>query len=141
MKKKLVIPVIFILIFLISILSGCIVDYDKPVTTIKNHVIYYNYTHHFYGGWSPFCEAKDFMVVIDTQYHDNWENYSKRISGDYYSVSHKIRIFLAVCYLNEIPQNTVIHWRAVAYCYDFKGPLRGLEDGFYQGEDKTFSWP
>jgi len=89
------------------------------------------------GRWSFFCEAKDFRIVRDTEYHDSWEDYpiwSKDIW-----VQEDSRKFIALHYKDQFPSGVEIHWRAVAYCHNFTGPLRNLEDGFYQGRDKTFT--
>ena len=134
--KKMIIPIIFVMIFIIVMLSGCIYREGFPVDTWDPRVKY-QYTHvHLLGEVGvPFCKARNHLFVYDTESHEDWEEYQYSRSG---SANPDDHLFATSLYFYEVQYKVTYYVRGVAYCYDFKYPFKDYEEGYYQGEEVTF---
>ena len=137
MRKKQLIPVIFVLIFIIAMLSGCILTDEFPISTASPSVNY-EYINVGLSGYVgvPLCKARDHRFVYDTEPHENWEDYQFIEYAD--NVPPDDYRFGAILGVVELQYKTTYYVRAVAYCYDFKYPYQDYEEGFYQGAEETF---
>ena len=139
LKKKLIIPIVFVLVLTIAGLSGCFnpntILLRQPLTT--RTVIHWRYESiHLWGYWSIFCHAKDIKIAWDSGSHENWENYSHIEACE---VQWELRESWLILHLyDDIQPDTDYYYRVVAYCYDFIGTLRDFEDGIYQSKEATF---
>jgi len=136
-RRKILIPIIFVFIFFIAILSGCVDPEHFPIIT-KQTKVSFEYSHIKLTGevGVPFCKAKDHMFVYDTESHGNWEDYANREIVD--NVPPDKPRINAVLGFNEVQHKVTYFVRAVAYCYDFKKPFDDYEEGYYQGNEQTF---
>ena len=133
-KKRLVIPIAFVLVLNIAMLSGCIWE-TVPVETLTPRVEYdFEYVHLKGRVAVPFCKAQNHKFVYDTEPHENWEDYEfKRpvFNTPSYTFAEKI-------YFWEVEPGVTYYVRAVAQCYDFKMPFKSYEEGWYQGKELSF---
>lgn len=136
-KKKMIIPIIFLLIFIIAIFSGCLYTDQFPIATGPPSVNY-QYINVGLSGYVGvlLCKARDHRFVYDNDSHENWEDYAyvkyaDNVPPDEFRYGAHLGFF-------ELKYKTTYYVRAVAYLYDFKYPYQDYEEGFYQGEQKTF---
>jgi hypothetical protein len=135
-KKKLLIPIVFTVILSVAIFSGCFaIDLLKEPIAAHSDIDNYDQRIDLTGHWSLLCKAKDFKIVYDKETHDNWEDYNHiRTAGS----NEHYRVFSISLFQRDVDYGVTYYWRAVAYCYDFKGRFRNLEEGIYQTEEQTF---
>ena len=134
-KKKSIFIIIFVLILFLILLSGCIGEGRIPVATIYSHVDWDLELVILYGAIAyPFCKASSTMFVYDTESHENWEDYNYSIGV----TPSKPYRFTAGIRDDQVQHHITYYFRAVAYCYDFWGPLRNYEEGYYAGMELTF---
>jgi hypothetical protein len=136
-NKKIIIPIIFVLIFAGVIISGCVDPKGFPVWTISPDVDYWYENIQLIGQVGiPFCKAKNYTFVYDTISHENWSDYAIKkyvdIFPPYYNSFYGVLIF------SQVQYGVTYYVRAVAYCYDFKKPFQNYAEGYYQGDEKTF---
>ena len=133
-KRILLLGIIFFILISLILLSGCISEGRVPVATINAEVRREFQSVSLNGRIAfPFCKANNTMFVYDTESHENWEDYNFTIEADISGARFAVRIFD-----DEVEHYKTHYFRAVAYCYDFKGPLRNYEEGYYAGIEKTF---
>lgn len=138
-----IIPIILTLIFIISLFSGCIYatkeELEKlkhsPVVTLKQNLYNLDKGHYYLlGMWSPYClTVGSGFFVIDEEYHDNWEDYKYRLSSGARKFENILTFRVQGSEFD--PWGEEFHCRAVLNCFDFWGPFRHFEQGYYQGED------
>ena len=135
-KKKVMIPIIFVLVLIVAMFSGCQVDLTTPVYTDGAYWYGYPYTHLKGGleGYGAF-KASNQSFVVDTVSHENWENYSDRYAA---IIPYKSIFYIAI-YWDDLPEGKY-YFRALAYCYDFRNDLN-FTDGWYQGAEMSFTQP
>ena len=136
-KKKMIIPIIFVLIFIIAMLSGCVSPDEFPIATRSPDVSdeYDRIQLKAELGY-PFCLAKNHTFVYDTEPHNNWEDYE--FKEVIYNLPNNLRKFFSGLFFDEVQHGVTYYVRAVAYCYDFKRPFQEYQEGYYQGEERTF---
>jgi hypothetical protein len=135
-NKKMVIPIIFVLIFTITNISGCLSLANFPISTWSPIVHYDNSSWVQLAGeiGVSFCKSDNHMFVYDTESHKNWSDYAFRRNNTFF------RVFAFFDELNssEITHGVTYYVRAVAYCYDFEKPFQDYKERYYQGDEKTF---
>ena len=135
-KKRLVIPIAFVLVLNIAMLSGCIWE-TVPVETLTPRVEYdFEYVHLKGRVAVPFCKAQNHKFVYDTEPHENWEDYAIKVPVR--GMEPTAYLFAKNLFYGDVEHGVTYYVRAVANCYDFKRPFDDYEEGYYQGEDKTF---
>ena len=135
-KKVILIPIIFVSIFFLSILSGCVDPDTFPIVTKKPDVSHEYQRVQLIGEIGvPFCKAKDHSFVYDTESHDNWEDYEFRKVDD--NAPPDCRLFFNTIWFNEVQHKVTYYVRAVAYCYDFKKPYEDYEEKIYQASNEV----
>jgi hypothetical protein len=133
-RKKTVFIITFVLIILLSLLSGCIIEGKIPVATLYAHEFWDDNSVSLHGRFAyPLCNANNTKFVYDTESHENWEEYQFTIGADIYKEHFSVRISA-----DDLIHYKTYYFRAVAYCYNFKGPLKDYEEGYYSGIELTF---
>ena len=132
--KKVWIASILALIFTIAIFSGCLGSGKVPVVTLR---AYENAVCRAFaeGQWSVFCKASDQCFVYDSRSHETWEDYRVIVKAD--MINHITKRWKSE--LLELLFGVTYYVRVIAYCYNFWGPLKNFEDGWYQGEELSFT--
>ena len=135
--KKVWIASIFALIFTIALFSGCVYTDDFPVATFEISINDIYSMIHLEGAIGvPFCKAKNHTFVLDTESHENWEDYAIKVPVR--GMEPTAYLFAKNLFYGDVEHGVTYYVRAVANCYDFKRPFDDYEEGYYQGEDKTF---
>jgi hypothetical protein len=135
-NKKMIIPIILLLVFIIPVFSGCVDLKGFPVWTNPPHVNYDFSNINLKGQIGiPFCKAKNHSFVYDTVSHENWTDYPFIVYEPVGPNFIFIRGFLG---FSDITHGITYYVRAVAYCYDFKKPFDKYAEGYYQGNEQTF---
>jgi hypothetical protein len=136
-NKKIIIPIIFVLIFVGVIISGCVDPKGFPVWTREPDINYDFYNVGLTGQIGvPFCKAKNHTFVYDIVSHENWEEYAYKMHDDLNPPN--AQFFYGRLDFNKIQAGVTYYTRSVAYCYDFKKPFQNYAEGYYQGDEKTF---
>jgi hypothetical protein len=135
-KKKMIMPFILLLVFIIPIFSGCVYPKGFPIWTRPTDVNYDFKFVNFKGQVGiPFCMAKNHRFVYDNVSHENWTDYPFIV----YDTAFPNDIFFQEQIgFYDIKHGITYHVRAVAYCYDFKKPFQNYAEGYYQGDEQTF---
>jgi hypothetical protein len=136
-RKKILLPILIVIILILVLFTGCTSLRYFPVETLEPDVSWDFERVHLRGYIAvPFCKARGHKFVYDTESHENWEDYQYKISGEVYSPSS--RRFDAGLSTRDLEHEVTYYVRAVAYCYDFKRPFKNFEEGHYTGGEETF---
>ena len=136
-KKKILLPILMVIILTLVLFTGCTSLRNFPVGTIKPDVSRFFERVHLRGIIGvPFCKARNHTFVYDTESHENWEDYQYKILDT--AAGPNQRRFNARLDTWELEHKVTYYVRAVAYCYDFKRPFKIFEEGYYPGDEETF---
>jgi hypothetical protein len=136
-NKKMIISIILLLVFIIPIFSGCLLMETFPVETIIPRVNW-DYSNVKLTGkiGVPFCKAKNHTLVYDNVSHENWSDYAIKLYIDHVPSGDKF--FYGILSFLDLKSGVTYYTRSVAFCYDFEKPFLNYEEGYYQGDEKTF---
>jgi hypothetical protein len=132
-----IISLIFVLIFVGVIISGCVDPKGFPVWTRSPDVSDEFHRVQLIGQIGvQFCKAKNHTFVYDNESHENWKDYLLKEPVTVHDP--ETQFFYARVGFSEIKAGVTYYVRAVVYCYDFKKPFEKYAEGYYQGDEKTF---
>ena len=132
-KKKILLPILMVIILILVLFTGCINLNDFPVKTISPSVNY-DFNNVQLKGYIafPFCKSKNYKFVYDTESHENWEEYKHNVSATAGPYGGR---FVEVMQFSEFEHKVTYYIRGVAYCYDFRRPFKHYEEGYYAGSN------
>jgi hypothetical protein len=128
------IPMFFVLVFMLSMYSGCIYTQRVPIVTLEVEIDPHNNAFAS-GEYSFFCDARSRKIAYDNESHENWEDY-EYIDSAIDSTWYRNHFYI---FLYHLPSKVKYYFRAVAYCFNFRGPLKDFKEGWYQGEEVSFT--
>jgi len=153
MNKRIIIPILFILIFLIAAFSGCISKDDileKYEFPVKSYFAQYwpdkivlqggvMEDYPIYGQKIYICSSYNYQFVYDIEKHNDWQDYYYRV--DAYRDPDSNFMIISEIDIDEFDPDVTYHFRFVAYCHSFT-TLYNINylfhEGWYQGKDVVF---
>ena len=131
-KKLMIIPVIFVLLFIIPLFSGCV---EKNILVITGEpekldkiVLICGWTFKFIPGRSQKNLSFEYIFAFDTSYHEDCRDYDKF----FYTELMYGYIFDYWIWNDELEPGVTYHYRAVVH--------ETKNDEWFQGKDASFKF-